>query len=472
MRLRGGGCAGSKPPPPATTGSVLPHSAQSVDIQDLDLLESPALTIQRAASLGLEERLALGLNVDTIAAQVDALPTTAVDDCNVAIPRLPDGTLKFPTNDTLNGYVNQFHIARECEFDGLSMCERLRNAGAAGVGPADVFVSWVLAMPLPTLVDALRQYLAQHPELPAATTRFWVCDFVIRQGKAARADVAKLAECVRAVGRTVLVLEPWDDPQPLRRAYCIKEVYHTQASGGRFDVVMSTHQQRAFEHTMMSKEFDSIATRVSRIDVRNATCRSEEDTEAILSELEHDVGFQLVKSALNNALEAQARTSIEMLPAETQGVNEMTHKIAKLLHALGKHAEAEMLFREALEARRAEFGDCEVITKMMVSEFAKLLHDQGKLQEAEALYLEALEFKRATFGNRHPDTLNAINTMATLMKDLARPDEAESLWREVLDASRKALGEGGTKPRTPGYLVGLVESQQGAARGLASLGRT
>ena len=85
-------------------------------------------------------------------------------------------------------------------------------------------------------------------------------------------DVKKLGECVRAVGHTVLLMEPWHDPQPLRRAYCIKEVYHTQAGGSEFDVVMSSVQQRAFEEALQ-KDFESIATAMSRVDVQTVRPR-------------------------------------------------------------------------------------------------------------------------------------------------------------------------------------------------------
>ena len=44
------------------------------------------------------------------------------------------------------------------------------------------------------------------------------------------ADLALLGDCVSALGHTVLLMEPWHAPKPLKRAYCIKEVYHTQVS--------------------------------------------------------------------------------------------------------------------------------------------------------------------------------------------------------------------------------------------------
>ena len=239
--------------------------------------EETAAGEEGAASL--PARLKLGLTVDTMEWLLRSLPADAVAQCNKAIP-LKDGAPKFPTNAeeelvdvvvgrrTLNGYVNQFFLGLECAADGLSACERLLQRGAPGVGEADVFVSWALQTSLATLIDALREYLKHHPEL-AADTKFWVCDFVIRQGAAAKADVARLGECVRAIGHTVLLMEPWDEPQPLTRAYCILEVYHTQASGAMFEVVMSKKQQAAFERAL-ERDYASIATKLSKVDVRNA----------------------------------------------------------------------------------------------------------------------------------------------------------------------------------------------------------
>ena len=87
-------------------------------------------------------------------------------------------------------------------------------------------------------------------------------------------DVKRLGDCVRAVGHTVLLMVPWYAPKPLLRAYCSKEVFHTQASGARFEVVMSAEQQAAFE-TALVEDFDSIATKLSEVDVRKAVCRTQ-----------------------------------------------------------------------------------------------------------------------------------------------------------------------------------------------------
>jgi hypothetical protein len=205
--------------------------------------ERPA-QLERLATL--PEHLQLGVTLAGMRELLLKLPSDALEQVNAQIP-LDQGTgePKFPTNDTFNGYASQFFIklwAKEPkegqpEGDGLAVCERLQNQGSPHVGKATVFVSWFLATSIKTLLDALANYLEQQG-LRKEDTFFWVCDYVIRQTDV-KTDLKLLGECVSAVGHTVLLMEPWHAPAPLKRAYCITEVYYSQASDARFDVVMS-----------------------------------------------------------------------------------------------------------------------------------------------------------------------------------------------------------------------------------------
>ena len=223
----------------------------------------------------LPPRLLLGITVPGVREHLAQLPPNAIQQVNASIPLdQQTGRTLYPTNDTINGYVNQFFIIRAAS-DGRSVCEKLREANSPHVGKANVFVSWPLSAPIATLADALEQFLAQH-RLRADQTFFWICDYSIRQTPSDRraADVQRLGLCVEAIGCTALLLQPWQSPEPLKRVYCIEEVYHTQASGAAFEVVMSTAQQAAFEQAL-ENDFDSIAAAVSRVDVREVRmCRA------------------------------------------------------------------------------------------------------------------------------------------------------------------------------------------------------
>ena len=161
------------------------------------------------------------------------LPSDAVEHVNAKMERVSanmvaKGKLPFPKNVAVNGYITQFFVALWEEQDELTVCQRLQVRESPHVGMANVFVSWFLETPIKTLLDALDCFIKQKG-LREEDTFFWVCDYVIRQNDVKK-DLESLGDCVSALGHTVLLMEPWHAPKPLKRAYCIKEVYHTQVS--------------------------------------------------------------------------------------------------------------------------------------------------------------------------------------------------------------------------------------------------
>ena len=258
----------------------------------------------------MPQHLVLGVTLRGMRELRSKLPSDAVEQVNAKIPLNKAGQPKYPKNKALNGYVQQLLMAAWEKEDGLAVCERLQKQGSPHVGEATVFVSWFLATPITTLLDALANFLEQQG-LREEDTYFWVCDYVIRQTDV-KTDLALLGECVSAVGHTVLLLEPWHAPAPLERAYCIKEVYHTQKSGAQFDVVMSSAQQAAFEVALV-RDFFSIQTSLSKVDVRTAKCLNPDETKRILDELEEGVGSvecnSLVIGLMRKALVVQTKAA-------------------------------------------------------------------------------------------------------------------------------------------------------------------
>ena len=53
------------------------------------------------------------------------------------------------------------------------------------------------------------------------------------------------SDCIRAVGHTLLVLQPWDDPLPLTRSWCLWEIFSTVSSNTPLDVLLSPAQAAA-----------------------------------------------------------------------------------------------------------------------------------------------------------------------------------------------------------------------------------
>ena len=89
----------------------------------------------------------------------------------------------------------------------MSVCERMLQRGSDQVGIATIFVSYALVADMRALIDAIRTYLMQHPGLPR-DTKFWVCDFVVRQGKNDLGNLDHFANVVHVIGHVLQFLGP------------------------------------------------------------------------------------------------------------------------------------------------------------------------------------------------------------------------------------------------------------------------
>jgi eukaryotic-like serine/threonine-protein kinase len=107
-----------------------------------------------------------------------------------------------------------------------------------------------------------------------------------------------------------------------------------------------------------------------------------------------------------------------------------------------KPAEAEGLYREALELTRRWYPSGHPDAAVCLSELASTVRDLGKLEEAEALAVEALAMWKQLRGPEHRDVIIATQRVAGIVAERGRPREAEMLFRQAFAASRDALGEG------------------------------
>ena len=139
--------------------------------------------------------------------------------------------------------------------------------------------------------------------------------------------------------------------------------------------------------------------------------------------------------------------SLELLSARLQAertngkdTSSTLGTLASELHTQGKFDEAEPLYREALDVRRATLGARHPGTLVSINNLGLLLKDKGDLAAAEPLYREALEAQRETRGNRHPSTLIFISNLSLLLQDKGDLAAAEPLCREALVVARETLG--------------------------------
>ena len=127
--------------------------------------------------------------------------------------------------------------------------------------------------------------------------------------------------------------------------------------------------------------------------MRKAQATRDKDRERILRQVEESIGFNEVNKRiirkLREWLAREAKTALDLLPRSKRATSDLINNYASLLHKQGKLDDAEPLFREALDGRRATLGDRHPSTLTSINNYAQLLRNQGKLDDAQPLFREA-----------------------------------------------------------------------------------
>ena len=117
------------------------------------------------------------------------------------------------------------------------------------------------------------------------------------------------------------------------------------------------------------------------------------------------------------------------------------NNLAENYRALGRFAEAEPLFRQALAIDAKTIGTDHPNYAIDLNNLALVLEATGRFDAAEPLYRQAMAITEKTIGTDHPDYAIHLNNLALLLEATGRTDAAEPLYAEAVKILRAALGE-------------------------------
>ena len=114
--------------------------------------------------------------------------------------------------------------------------------------------------------------------------------------------------------------------------------------------------------------------------------------------------------------------------------------LAKLLQYQGRYAEAEPLYRRALQIREKELGSEHPDVAESLNNLAVLLVDDGKYAEAQPLFRRALQIREKKLGPNHLKVAESLNDLAELRYLRDKYAEADSLCQRALQIRERELG--------------------------------
>ncbi|KAI8809520.1 Hsp70 protein-domain-containing protein [Cladochytrium replicatum] len=366
--------------------------------------------------------------------------------------------------------VNEMFLKPMTSVSQLSWCEQFEKEGY--VGDAEWFVSHAWMYKFVDVYDTLVHFFEGNESVILWFDLFSNSQHN-NQAKPFEWWERTFMEAIRKIGKVVMVLHPFLDPIPLKRAWCIYEVYVTRETNSEFKVALSPAESDHFVERIV-KNSEIFLDILSSIGCHKSTATNPVDREMIFNVIEKNGGFysldrlvleifqdwmeQKLMSLLDESrefpvvaalaglyLHAGKRELAEPLFLECLEEKKRLHgdehpdtlsamqSLGSLFFAQGKYTDAEALFEICLEKRKEILGEDHVDSLMSMDELAKVHLDMGNYDRAEPLLTECLEKRRRVLGPVHRDTLNTMNGLAILYKMQARYELAETLFNEALD---------------------------------------
>lgn len=113
---------------------------------------------------------------------------------------------------------------------------------------------------------------------------------------------------------------------------------------------------------------------------------------------------------------------------------------ALTLDNLGRYEDAELLYRQSIEALEKVVGveDSDYATRL--NNLAAVLHSQDRIEEAALLYRQALEIDGEIAGTIHPDYATRLSNFAGILRTQGLYGESEHICRQVIEIDAKSIG--------------------------------
>lgn len=120
---------------------------------------------------------------------------------------------------------------------------------------------------------------------------------------------------IHSMHRVVMVMAPWENPIPLTRAWCLWEVYCTNATGATFEVAMSQRERERFR-SMIISDSDVFYDMLGNVDVRNSEAFNPQDKAQIFDVVESEVGFVRLNDLVNQCMRNWVTTEMNAYALE------------------------------------------------------------------------------------------------------------------------------------------------------------
>lgn len=160
--------------------------------------------------------------------------------------------------------------------------------------------------------------------------------------------------------------------------------------------------------------------------------------------VQHGIAILLLQQGnyadAENVWRKAIETRIETLGPEDPDTLRSRMGLAAAMDARGKHKDAEAENRDIIKVNEKLHGADDPDTLAARNNLAEVLGKEGKYAEAETEYRDVIKREEKVLGPEDPDTLRSRNNLSIVLSNEGKVKEAETECRDVIKLKEKVFG--------------------------------
>ncbi len=381
-----------------------------------------------------EVRDAPGLDVDTAKVYELEPKLDSSDPKDFGLIRKKGKEIICPRDHQLGAsYVDSISI--EASIDG--------SDGSEYVGRANVMLSYTWGYGIKMIVDTLVAKCKSDGR-DIGDTFIWICCLCNNQHRIGSTQQVPFDDfratfygTVTGVGKLWSLMFPWDDPEYLKRVWCVFEIYVANTEPGvEAEIIMPEDQEGAVIDSL--ENIDNLFNALSRTSIEDAEASREDDRKNILALVENSVGYSELNK-LVNVLTREWIVNRLLRAVEDDGENEWDDK----------EGDEETMRSNHLEYAGKLFG------------VGRALQEMNRYDESLKAYGRCLKVREEILGRDHADTAISYNNMGSVMNAKGDHDGALEMYNICLEIQEKINGKKHISTAVTYSNIGLVMDAKG-----------
>ncbi|CAB9501659.1 Kinesin light chain [Seminavis robusta] len=384
------------------------------------------------------------------------------------------------------GFVREQGKSTICPIDGrLGAAYVHCLKGQDHVGLANHMLSWTWSYSVKNVVETLVWYCEKNKYDPKRVY-VWICCLCLNQHRVVEksndSEVGKsgmdsadssvdfeneFQRRVLGIGRVLIMMRPWSDPENLQRVWCVFECFMAYYSGCEVSIVMPPAEHDRMGIDLFSSfgyehGIDSLYEALNNVDLEKAKASVEQDRVRILQLIRERIGFDEVNMLVRDRLRLWVRQVIDslvklresneldnsrlgpegdsLMGSETDIVTDKTARLdyCKFLKQVGDIYEkygdlpsAHNMFNKCLSLKVAIQGEAHLDVADACTDLGRTLFSRGMLKSSMEMYLRAMRI-RERVGGVDADTSSTYFLVGQLLGEMGDSDEAIAEMQKCL----------------------------------------